>query len=136
MSISTEITRLENAKIDISAAITEKGVSVPSGTMLDGMAALIGNIQTGGGEDVMIDFSSGGAYATVYYTKTGSTTFDTLPVSTLAGTTVAKDSFVCVVFGVYGTGTVTSNVGEVYPIPNIDNRVCLVKVHQSGYISW
>ena len=48
MSVQGEITRLENAKNSISTAITNKGVTVPSGTKLDGMAVLIGNIESGG----------------------------------------------------------------------------------------
>lgn len=50
MSTANEITRLGNAKAAIASAITEKGVTVPTGTKLDGMAALIGQIETGGGE--------------------------------------------------------------------------------------
>lgn len=49
MSIKTEITRLQSAKAAIGTAIAKKGVTVPSGTKLDGMAALIGSIETGGG---------------------------------------------------------------------------------------
>ena len=41
MSIQTELTRLTNAKAAIQTAIEGKGVTVPSGTLLDGMAALI-----------------------------------------------------------------------------------------------
>ena len=41
MSIATEITRLENAKSDISSSIEAKGVAVPEGTTLDEMPALI-----------------------------------------------------------------------------------------------
>ena len=48
MSVQSEITRLTTAKSDIATAITNKGVTVPSGTKLDGMAALIGNIESGG----------------------------------------------------------------------------------------
>ena len=44
MSIATEITRLENAKSDISSSIEAKGVAVPEGTTLDEMPALIGAI--------------------------------------------------------------------------------------------
>ena len=47
MSIQSEITRLETAKSDIATAITNKGVTVPSGMKLDGMAALIGSIESG-----------------------------------------------------------------------------------------
>lgn len=48
MSIASELTRLKNAKNAISNAIKNKGVTVPTGTKLDGMAALIGHIKTGG----------------------------------------------------------------------------------------
>ena len=49
MSIQSEITRLETAKNDIASAIGAKGVTVPSGTKLDGMASLIEDIEAGGG---------------------------------------------------------------------------------------
>lgn len=48
MSISSEITRISNAKTAIAQSIANKGVTVPSGTKIDGMAALIDSIQTGG----------------------------------------------------------------------------------------
>lgn len=49
MSIQTELTRITNAKAAIKAAIDGKGVTVPDGTLLDGMAALIEAIEAGGG---------------------------------------------------------------------------------------
>lgn len=49
MSIQTELTRIINAKAAIKTAIEGKGVTVPDGTMLDGMAALIAGIEAGGG---------------------------------------------------------------------------------------
>ena len=49
MSIQTELTRITNAKASIVAAIEGKGVTVPDGTLLDGMAALIESIEAGGG---------------------------------------------------------------------------------------
>lgn len=49
MSIQTELTRITNAKSAIVAAIEGKGVTVPDGTLLDGMAALIESIEVGGG---------------------------------------------------------------------------------------
>ena len=55
MSIQTELTRLTNAKAAIQAAIEGKGVTVPSGTLLDGMAALIEIIEAGGGGDFNFD---------------------------------------------------------------------------------
>lgn len=48
MSISTEITRLQNAKASIKTSIESKGVTVPSATKLDGYSTLIDSIQTGG----------------------------------------------------------------------------------------
>ena len=44
MSVGTEISRLANAKAAIKTAIEGKGVTVPSGTKLDGMAAAIAAI--------------------------------------------------------------------------------------------
>lgn len=52
MSIQTELTRLTNAKAAIQTAIEGKGVTVPSGTLLDGMAALIEGIEAGGGAKI------------------------------------------------------------------------------------
>ena len=49
MSIQTELTRITNAKAAIKTAIEGKGVTVPDGTMLDGMASLIEAIEAGGG---------------------------------------------------------------------------------------
>ena len=49
MSIQTELTRITNAKTAIKTAIEGKGVTVPNGTLLDGMAALIDSIEAGGG---------------------------------------------------------------------------------------
>ena len=47
MSIQTELTRITNAKAAIKTAIEGKGVTVPDGTLLDGMAALIDGIEGG-----------------------------------------------------------------------------------------
>ena len=48
MSIQTELTRIANAKAAVKAAIEGKGVTVPEGTKLDGMAALVEAISAGG----------------------------------------------------------------------------------------
>ena len=53
MSVQTDLTRIKNAKAAIKAAIEGKGVTVPDGTLLDGMAALIESIEAG----VNVDFS-------------------------------------------------------------------------------
>lgn len=60
MSIQTELTRITNAKAAIKTAIEGKGVTVPDGTLLDGMAALIESIEAGGG---------GGGGAVIAYGK-------------------------------------------------------------------
>ena len=52
MSVQAEISRLESAKDAIKTAIEGKGVTVPDGTLLDGMAALIAEIEAGGGGSV------------------------------------------------------------------------------------
>lgn len=49
MSIQTELTRITNAKAAIKTAIEGKGVTVPDGTLLDGIASLIESIEAGGG---------------------------------------------------------------------------------------
>ena len=49
MSIQTDLPRITNAKAAIKSAIDGKGVTVPDGTLLDGMAALIESIEAGGG---------------------------------------------------------------------------------------
>jgi hypothetical protein len=69
MSIASELTRIQNAKNAISSAITNKGVTVPAATKLDGMAALIGQIETGGGATMISGAVSTGAETfTMYYT--------------------------------------------------------------------
>ena len=49
MSIQGEINRIKAAASAIAASIARKGVTVPDGTKLDGMAALVDSIQVGGG---------------------------------------------------------------------------------------
>ena len=48
MSVSSEITRITNAKNAIASAISSKGVIVPSGTKIDDMSNLIDDISGGG----------------------------------------------------------------------------------------
>ena len=58
MSIPTELTRIVNAKAAIKTAIEGKGVTVPSDTLLDGMASLIESIEAGGGNFVTGTFTT------------------------------------------------------------------------------
>lgn len=53
MNIQTELTRITNAKAAIKTAIEGKGVTVPDGTLLDGMAALVESIEAGGGGGIV-----------------------------------------------------------------------------------
>ena len=62
MSVQTELNRLNTAKSDIVTAITNKGVTVPSSTKLDGMASLIDGISAGG-------FPNGTEWTKSGYTK-------------------------------------------------------------------
>lgn len=63
MSVQSEITRISSAKTAIASAIAGKGVTVPNGTPLDGMAALIESIE-----------ASGGGSSSGYQVATGSVT--------------------------------------------------------------
>lgn len=59
MSIASEISRLQQAKSDLATSIANKGVTVPAATTIDGYAALVDQIQQGGGSlpyDVEIEY--------------------------------------------------------------------------------
>ena len=62
MSIASDKTRIENAVKSIKSAISAKGTTVPAGTKIDGLAALISAIPSGGevsiGECVASDMMS------------------------------------------------------------------------------
>jgi hypothetical protein len=49
MSIQSEITRITGARDSSFTAVTNKGVTVPTGSTIDDLPSLIGQIQTGGG---------------------------------------------------------------------------------------
>lgn len=87
MSIQSEITRLNDAKSAIKAAIEDKGVTVPDTTMLDGMASLIESIEAGGGSSWTDSYS---VFATGTFTPTENTTklsIDTgIPFDSAGGT--------------------------------------------------
>lgn len=52
MSIQTQIDRISESVSAALTALTEKGVTVPDGTKVDGLAALIAAIESGGGGSV------------------------------------------------------------------------------------
>lgn len=47
MSVLTELNRLQAAKADITAALAEKGVTVPEGSTLDSFGDLVRQIKAG-----------------------------------------------------------------------------------------
>ncbi len=57
MSLASEITRLQNAKSALKTSIEAKGVTVSDSTLISGYAALVDQIQTGGGggDDILRD---------------------------------------------------------------------------------
>lgn len=110
MSIQTELTRITNAKAAIKTAIEGKGVTVPAGTLLDGMAALIESIEAGGGGGTKISIGT--------YTPTGNTAYITVPHMLGVIPTFAS---VCLVYGGSETGLLmlfqselTRNVNHPY----------------------
>ena len=52
MSVQTQIDRISGAVSAALTALAEKGVTVPAGTKVDGLAALIAAIEAGGGSGV------------------------------------------------------------------------------------
>lgn len=70
MGIQTELTRITNAKAAIKTAIEGKGVTVPEGTLLDGMASLIESIEAGGGGGGSSWTDSYSVFATGTFTPT------------------------------------------------------------------
>lgn len=70
MSIQTELTRITNAKASIVSAIEGKGVTVPDGTLLDGMASLIESIEAGGGGGGTGNIATGSITNSANYTLT------------------------------------------------------------------
>lgn len=52
MSIDTELARIKGAKADLKSWIEENGVTVPDGTLIDGLVELAKTVETGGGAAV------------------------------------------------------------------------------------
>ena len=48
-TLDQNIQRIKQAKLDLAASITRKGITVPESTRLDGYSALVDLIPTGGG---------------------------------------------------------------------------------------
>ena len=106
MSISSEITRISNAKTEIAESIANKGVTVPSGTKIDGMATLIDSIETGG--------------AAVQPSKA-------LTVTSNGTTTITPDAPYDAIKQVNLTVNVESGGGRS-PLSQVNKRFCIVNV--------
>lgn len=62
MSIQTELARIKGAKADLQSWVEENGVTVPDGTLIDGLVELAKTVEAGGGADIspwadMVTFS-------------------------------------------------------------------------------
>ncbi len=71
MSIATAISALQSASANIATAISNKGVTVPSGSGLGDYATLIGQISGGGGGSSQVGTASASGTQTVTQTFTG-----------------------------------------------------------------
>lgn len=112
-TIDTLITGIENSKSDIATAITNKGVTVPSGTKLAGMANLINSIPVGTGDVVGPSSSVDGNLAAF-----DGTTGKLLKDSGIASSSVALDS------DVVHKGTSSSSVDEtIYGTKTFNSQI-------------
>ena len=107
MSIQSEITRIAGAKSDIADAIEEKGVTVPSGSMIDDMADLI--LQISSGSDVTIIETPDSHGGTVLEITGGvDLTNDTVTASKLVSGYTAHDSSGTAITGTFAGVDVSS----------------------------
>lgn len=135
MSVQEQITRISGAKTSIAEAIAAKGVSVPSGTKIDGMAPLIANISEG--EELDAELAEQDNLIAQIQTAlerkaagSGGGSVDTCMVtvdfsegvnSALISTTVYED-------GVFNT--VCYNLSSTDPAITIENVVCGASLQQ------
>lgn len=109
MSVQAQIARLERAKEEIAAAISSKGVAVPSGTTLDAMAELIEKITVDTGLSQIIATVEPGSIVTA---TNGATT----KTATSSGTVVFKDLD-------FGTWQLTATLGKNRTGKTVENRL-------------
>ena len=98
MSVQTELARIKNAKATIKATIEGKGVTVPDGTLLDGMAALIESIEAGGGDYGPFSKIIAGTYTPV----------EDMNAFKLPGVSYIDNGYVLAIAYDSGSGTITS----------------------------
>ena len=104
MSIQTDLTRIKNAKAAIKAAIEGKGVTVPSGTLLDGMAALIESIEAGAANGIV--------YTSGTLTFTSSTQCEDYVITHSLGVT-PQIFIMCIQYAKYSTNYALQTFGVI-----------------------
>ena len=132
MSISSDLTRIQNAKSSLATSITNKGVTVPSGTKIDGFAALVDQISSGGGSG--LEYEKGTwqpATDTTRGTITFSNTHTIAPayfaiVDATGNLNVATYSCLflgfCDVYRIFGVGFFYSSTEYRYAVANYSYR--------------
>ena len=113
-TISSEITRISGAKDDIADAIEIKGVTVPSGSKIDDMAALILQISSGGGSGIVITETDDPAGGKVLEVTAVDLSDDTVRADKLVSGYTAHDSTGTAITGsltpgITPTGTISIN---------------------------
>ena len=58
MSIQTELTRIKGAKANLQSWVEENGVTVPDGTLIDGLVELAKTVETGGSGGMKVEVFS------------------------------------------------------------------------------
>lgn len=94
MSVQTQIDRISRAVSAALAALSEKGVEVPAGTKVDGLAALIAAIEAGGGSGGGIALPSNCVFSSGSYVPASEGT-DVLHTLTIA------EKFIGQKYGIY-----------------------------------
>ena len=138
MSIQTELTRIINAKAAIKTAVEGKGVTVPDGTLLDGMAALIESIQAGGGAENVAygSYTPASDTYSIYYADLGA---QKPIIAVVAGNNGSAEDYIKVFFvssvksaplslTSYGSGFVMYNIATI----DADCLSCSSRMFKAG----
>lgn len=120
MSIASEITRLYGVRSDIFTAITNKGVTVPSGSQLDDVPDMIDSISAGGGA-YTLDYTNPNQYCTFKADN---------PNCARSGTTITPDYTLTNNYVLDNLTLNGNNIqGNSFTMPATDSTVGMV-VHQ------
>lgn len=131
MSVQTQIDRISGAVSDALAALAEKGVTVPEGTKVDGLAALIEAIESGGEESftftpaetglLPLDVEDYESIKAVFWYNTGNIEVGTTGEG-IAGFSILNSASVQQVVCLYNKGTYPSSLSaNVYYSNNAFN---------------